>query len=227
MEIVAQIIGIFAMVFNVLSYQQKQQKHVIAFQLIGSALFTVHFFMLKAYMGGLLNAVGIVRAIVFIKKDFFKSENILWLIGFEVIYALSYLATFTLLGTNFTFASAVKEILPLVGMTATTVAFRSKSAKTTRLLGLISSPSWLIYNVVSLSIGAVCCEVFSLISIFIGIFRLDRTAKNVEVNAGGAKIIENSKIENCGENVETLESENCGEKIKELASENGVKKEQE
>lgn len=215
MEIAAQIIGILAMIFNVLSYQQKQQKRVIAFQLIGSTLFTVHFFMLKAYMGGLLNAVGIVRAIVFLKKDFFKSENVFWLIGFEVVYALSYLITFTWLGTEFTLAGAVTELLPLVGMTATTVAFRSKSAKTTRFLGLISSPSWLVYNIISHSIGAICCEVFSLISIFIGIFRLDRAPKIAKA-AGGNIDNAGGDAETAGENIDKAGDEaprNAADKI--------------
>lgn len=184
MVIAAQIIGIFAMAFNIFSYQQKQQKGVIAFQLFGSALFTVHFFMLKAYMGGLLNAVGIVRAVVFLRKDIFKTDNIWWLIGFEAVYALSYLLTFTVFGTAFTFGNAVVEFLPLIGMTATTIAFRSRSAKTTRLLGLISSPSWLIYNIVSLSVGAICCEAFSLLSIFVGMFRLDKKKEADEAFSG-------------------------------------------
>lgn len=174
MEVLAQVIGIFAMLFNIFSYQQKSQKGVIFLQLIGSALFTVHFFMLGAYMGGLLNAVGIVRAVVYIKKDAFHSNSIWWLVTFEVVYALSYIATFTLFGKQFNFANAVMEILPLIGMTATTVAFRTDSAKTTRLLGFVSSPSWLAYNIISLSIGAICCEVFSLVSIIVGLFRLDR-----------------------------------------------------
>lgn len=174
MELVAQIIGIFAMIFNIWSYQQKSQKYIIALQLVGSALFTVHFFMLNAYMGALLNAVGIVRAIVFLHKDKLKSDHILWLLFFILVYVLSYIFTFTVLGKELTALNALVEVLPVIGMTATTFAFRSKTAKTTRLLGLVSSPSWLIYNVVSLSIGAICCEVFSLISIIIGFFRFDR-----------------------------------------------------
>lgn len=173
MEAIAQIIGIFAMLFNVFSYQQKQQKSVIAFQLAGSALFSAHFFLLKAYMGGLLNAVGIIRAIVYLKKQTLKSDGVLWLIGFELLYAASYVLTFTVFGTEFTPINAIIELLPLVGMTATTIAFRSTAAKTTRLLGLISSPSWLIYNVINVAVGAIVCEVLSLISIITGIIRLD------------------------------------------------------
>ncbi len=67
-EIIAQIIGIFAMAFNVLSYQQKSQRGVILFQLFGSALFSINFFMINALMGGILNLVGIARAVVFYTK---------------------------------------------------------------------------------------------------------------------------------------------------------------
>ncbi|MBR2337732.1 MAG: YgjV family protein [Clostridia bacterium] len=176
-KIIIQAIGILAMAFNIWSYQQKKQTYVIGCQLFGSLLFSVHFFALGAYMGGLLNAIGIFRAVVFIFKDQFRSENILWLIGFEAVYLASYVLTFTLLKKEFNPLNAVVEILPIIGMTATTIAFRSKSSKTTRSLGLISSPSWLVYNIVSFSIGAICCEVLSLVSIAVGFFRLDKKEK--------------------------------------------------
>ncbi len=173
MYVIAQIIGIIAMVFNISSYQFKEQKRVIACQLIGSGLFSIHFFMLGAYIGGLLNAIALVRAIVFLRKDIFKTERIEWLIGFIVVYVLSYVLTFTVFGKEFNVLNAFIEVLPVVGMTAMTIAFRSKSTKVTRLAGLVSSPSWLVYNIVNFAIGAICCEVFSLISIIVGLIRID------------------------------------------------------
>ena len=68
LEWIAQIIGIVAMGIIILSYQQKKQSTVIAFQLFGSALFAINFFMLGAIMGGLLNFIAIIRAIVFLNK---------------------------------------------------------------------------------------------------------------------------------------------------------------
>ena len=90
------------------------------------------------------------------------------------IYAASYVLTFTVFNKKFDVWNAVIEVLPLIGMTATTFAFRSRTPKTTRLLGLVSSPSWLVYNLISLSIGAICCEVISLVSILVGYLRMDR-----------------------------------------------------
>ena len=129
-------------------------------------------------MGGLLNVIGIFRAIVFLKEDCFHAKHWAWLFGFVAIYLLSYLLTFTVFEKAFTLSNGIIELLPVIGMTATTFAFRAKSAKSTRLLGFVSSPAWLIYNVISVSIGAICCELFSLLSILIGLLRFD--VKNKE-----------------------------------------------
>lgn len=172
-EIIAQIIGIFAMAFNVLSYQQKSQRGVILFQLFGSALFSINFFMINALMGGILNLVGIARAVVFLYKDKLKARNVGWLIGFIAVYVVSYLLTFTVFQKPVNATNLLVEFLPIIGMVATTVAFRHDESKITRKLGFISSPAWLIYNVVNFSIGAICCETLSLISIIVGTLRLD------------------------------------------------------
>lgn len=182
MKLLAQTIGVLTMIFNIFSYQRKKQAGVIVFQLMGSTLFTVHFFMLKAYTGGLLNAIGVIRAVVFLKRDLFKSERVARLVGFEIVYAACYVLTFLAFKTPFTLKNALLELLPVVGMTATTVAFRSRAARTTRALGVVSLPAWLIYNVFVQSYGAICCEIISLISIVVGFFRLDQKSKETKEN---------------------------------------------
>ena len=58
-------------------------------------------------------------------------------------------------------------------MIIATVSLRLGSAKAVRLFGLTSSPMWLVYNCFSGSIGAVASEILNLISIVVGIIRLD------------------------------------------------------
>ena len=84
-EIIAQAVGIVAMLFNILSYQQKSSKGAITFQLVGSSLFAVNFFMLGATVGGIMNLIAAFRAIVFVNKDTFHARHIGWLIGFTVL----------------------------------------------------------------------------------------------------------------------------------------------
>lgn len=177
-EIIAQAIGIVAMAFNILSYQQKTQKKVIICQLFGCTLFAINFLMLGAIVGAMLNMVGAVRAVVFMNKEKLHSDNIVWLIGFICVYIVSYILTFTVFGKEVSLFNCIIELLPVIGMTATTVSLRYKDAKTIRRFGLISSPSWLIYNIVNFAIGAIICEVLCLGSIIIGIIRLDMTKKN-------------------------------------------------
>lgn len=176
-EIIAQIIGIFAMIFNLLSYQQKTRNKAIIFQLFGTTLFTVNFLMLGAMVGGLLNLVGAIRAIIFINKEKLHADHIAWQIGFVIVYFTSYILTFTLFGKERTVFNFIIEFLPLIGMIATTISYRFTDAKAIRKFGLISSPAWLVYNIANLAVGAILCEILSLGSIIIGIIRLDRKRK--------------------------------------------------
>lgn len=173
-EIIAQVIGIFAMTCNILSYQQKTQKGVLCFQLAGGALFAVNFFMLGAIIGGLLNVIAFVRAILFIYKDKLHTDNTYWFVGFILVFLVCYALTFTAFQKEPTIINLIIELLPVIGMVALTIGFRMKDAKHIRLCGLISSPSWLIYNIIAFSVGAIVCEAISIVSIIVGFLRLDK-----------------------------------------------------
>lgn len=176
-EITAQIIGIVAMFFNLFSYQQKTRKGAIICQLFGTILFTINFFMLGATVGAIMNFIGALRAVIFINKEKLKADHVGWFIGFTVVYLASYVLTFTVLDKEPTAVNFILEFLPVIGMVATTHSYRLTDAKAIRKFGLISSPVWLIYNIANFSVGAIICEVLSLVSIIIGIVRLDRKSK--------------------------------------------------
>ena len=175
--ITAQAIGIIAMAFNTLSYQQKNRSTVIAMQMIGTFLFCINFYMLGATMGCILNALAAFRALIFLNKEKVHADHWGWFAGFLAVYALSYAMTFTVFGTEPTLRNLILEFLPLIGMVAITISFRLSDAKAIRKYALISSPCWLIYNIANFSIGAIICEVLSLCSILIGMLRLDRKSK--------------------------------------------------
>lgn len=173
-EIIAQGIGIIAMLFNILSYQSKRQKTIIALQLCGGALFALNYFMLGAMVGSLLNVLAVVRAVVFLFKERLRADRLAWLIAFISLFIATYILNFTVFGKEPTFFNLVVELLPIVGMTALSIGFRLKNASDVRKCGLVSSPAWLIYNIAVGSWGAIICEMLTLISIFIGMFRHDR-----------------------------------------------------
>ena len=173
LEIIAQAVGIAAMTFNIISYLQKTSERAIGCQLFGGILFSLNYFMLGAVMGGILNCLGALRCILFLNRKKFKADHIGWLIGFIISYIICYVLVFTVFKKEFTLFNAIIELLPVIGMTALSVSFRLQDAKAIRRFGLISSPSWLIYNIVNFAIGAIVCEVLTLCSIIIGTLKHD------------------------------------------------------
>ena len=180
-QIAGQLISIAAMACNILSYQQKKQSRLVACQLIGGVLFSISFFLLGATVGGLLNLVAAIRAIIFLFPEKTHAKHPAWLCGFIACYVVFYVLSFTVFGTEPTPLNFAIELLPVMGMTALSIGFMLGDSRRMRRLGLISSPAWLIYNIYYASSGAIVCEIISLASILIGIYRHDRkNAKNIE-----------------------------------------------
>ncbi|MBO7187629.1 MAG: YgjV family protein [Clostridia bacterium] len=172
-EIIAQSFGIVAMIFIVFSFQQRKRNMAILLQLIGGALFCVNYTMLGAIVGGLLNFIAVIRGLVFLNKEKLKADSPIWLIIFISLFLTSYVLSFCVFDKAPTTKNFIFEILPVIGMIASTLSFRKDDAKSIRRYGFISSPCWLTYNIVNFSIGAIITEVLNLISIVIGTIRFD------------------------------------------------------
>ena len=177
-EIFAQAVGILAMAIIIVSFQQKTHKKVTTFQMFGCTLFAASFFMLGALSGAFMNVISVFRALVYSNKEKFRGDHKGWMALFMTLYVASYVLTFTVFDKDFNTLNAVVELLPVIAMVVTTIGFSSNSAKLVRLCGLVNSPCWMVYNIVNLALGGILCEVFSLCSIFIGMFRHDRKKQN-------------------------------------------------
>ncbi len=176
-EIIAQGVGILGMIANFLSFQQKEQKRVVAFQFFSALLFGINYLMLGAYMGALLNAIGVIRAIVFVNREKLKAEHPAWLIFFILAFSSSYPLVFTVFGKEPILKNFIIELLPVIAMILATISYRFTKAKDIRRFGLFSSPMWLTYNIFCFSIGAILSEILNLISIIVGIIRFDLKKK--------------------------------------------------
>ena len=174
-QIIAQAIGIIATVITILSFQQKNQKGIVIFQATSSALWCIHFLSIGAFTGGVLNLVAFIRNAILSQRERWKWVSgylfvcVMILISFGV-YTLSFFA----FGIEPTRANLILELLPALGMITTTFAFREKDGKRVRLLSILNSPLWLVYNAFNKSIGGVITEAFCLISIGVGYVRHDR-----------------------------------------------------
>ena len=179
---IGQALGVVGMGFNILSYQCKRQRGIVTMQLIASGIFMMHFFLLGALIGAILNGISLFRAGVFVNRGKKWADNILWVPVFITLSCLAYVVNFTLLkdmsfpnGTVLT--DYIVEVLPVIGLVVSTFSMRTRYASVARKLFLINSPMWLVYNIINSSIAGIITEIFALISIITAIIRLDINKK--------------------------------------------------
>ncbi|MBE6934720.1 MAG: YgjV family protein [Ruminococcaceae bacterium] len=170
---IAQCVGVVALCFIVFSYQQKTKTSLILCQLVGAALFGVHYFLLGAYAGFLLNCIAVTRALVFCRENLSRKAGNIWVIVLNCLFALSYALTFLIFNVAPTLPNLIMQALPVIGMCFSTVSFNMSNAGQIRALSIVTSGGWLAYNIYYFSIGGTLCETMSLVSIFIGILRYD------------------------------------------------------
>lgn len=165
--LIAQVIGAFAAFFGIFSFQQKKRGGILVFQIVNNVLWTVHMFMLGAVAGGMLNAIGIFRGVVFFFRGSRKwAQSNLWYAVFSALIIAS--SIFSWIG-----GEGALALLPMLGMLFTTVSLAEKDPFRVRLYSLLSSPCWLVYNVINASLPGILTESFLIVSILVGILRID------------------------------------------------------
>ncbi len=172
MLIIAQIIGIVAMILSVTSFQMKTRVRLIVMQCLTGIVFAVHYFMLPdgiGISGGVVNVIAIVRNIVFYNnhKPLFKSK--LWVVLFCILMG----------GSAIVSRPEPISIFMCIAMIFNTLALAAEKPVDTRKRILISSPFAFVYNIVVGSLGGIINE--TLVEIITAItFYREKKVKNKE-----------------------------------------------
>ena len=179
MELIAQIIGVVAVVIFLLSYQQKKRKNIILFNVTSRILYILQYVLLGAYAGAVLDVLGSVSSIVAAKKNsgFVKKHTVLVLIimNLSIIAAGSVIAVLN---------KSWIDCFSIMGVLLHTSAFWINDEKIIRRVSLIGSPFWLIYNFLSRAYGSAVGDILSICSIIIAMIR--HKEKNQSVQCFGS-----------------------------------------
>ena len=169
----AQALGLVGMACNVSSYQLKKKKHLLLCQVLGGSIFAIHFLLLGGWAGFMQNAVGVFRGLVFSRENWSKKASRIWTAVFFLAFVLCYVLIVTVIKKELSTADLIMELLPTLAMCLMTVTFGLLPASKIRAVSLVGSTLWLIYNIRYFTIGGIACEVLSIISSIVGIFRYD------------------------------------------------------
>ncbi len=158
--VIAQSIGIVALVFNALSFQCKKNKNFLLVLSIGNLLFAINFLMLGSYVSAGYNLLGILRTAVILNK---KTHNNAFFIGMLLIYTIVTIFTYDGIWTLFLLSSQL-----LQGYT-----LWYKDGGIIRKVQLCCvSPIWLINNIFfTFTIGGILTEIFTITSVIVSFIR--------------------------------------------------------
>lgn len=163
LETLAQIIGFGGTALTIVAYQQSKRKNILLCTVISAALFTVHFILLGAYTGAVMNFFAGLRSLVFMNNTKPWAKSKIWVGVFMVIYTVACIVTW----------EKWYSVLPLIAMLLTTVSNWLQSERKIRFLTFPNSPCWLVYNILNNSVAGIITEIFVMSSLIIAIIRYD------------------------------------------------------
>ena len=158
-----QLIGLVGSVISFTSLQSGSRTKILSLQILCCVLWVVHYALLGAYTGVLINILGLGRAVVCAFNDRPWAKNPLWLAFFLVCYAVSPLLTW----------NGPYCLLLGGAMMLTTVALWTHNMRLTRLLYLFNSPLVLVYNLIAQSYSSAAIEVVAFLSFLLAVWRFD------------------------------------------------------
>ena len=162
--IIGQIIGIIAMAIFFISYQFKDAKKLMTFQCIAVLTICIHYLLIGATSGLLLNVVCLIRNICYAHRDK-KFLSWKWIpIFFATVVGIVGILSW----------QAYYSIFIVLGLIINTLFLGQTDTQKLRYSILVTSPLVFIYNVFVLSIGGMANEVLAITSSIIGIIRIKK-----------------------------------------------------
>lgn len=178
-EPIAQIVGYAAMATVCLSFQVKNPRGTLWVMAAATGLFSIHFGLLGAVTGCILNVLNVLRNLAILCTDSRKRSG-------KIAKHLLSLA-FLVAPFGFWFIPGITVGIPdfVLGiiMTVASYLFWSQRAGVIRVIHFFAvSPGWMVYNLLAGSIPGVITETLNMLSVVIYWVRglLERTKKSSE-----------------------------------------------
>ncbi len=159
-----QLIGILAFSILVLSFYKKNPKTIIAYQIVATFAYTIHYFLLGALAGAFISFIGIFRNIAVIKVKKHKKT----LVG---IIILLYLIV-TLI-----FYEGIYSLFPVIANSAYLITMVIGTKKSLLIGGIISPVLWSCYGLFVHSYASMITELILLVSNIIQLVNLNKKSR--------------------------------------------------
>jgi hypothetical protein len=172
--IIAQILGLIVTLLNIVMYQVKRKWHILAIAALGNFVNAANFFFLGgALSAAIISIVGGVQSVLaahhaYNAKTASNTEKVIFLCAYLACGIWQY--------------NTYIDLLPALGSLFFMIAAFQKEAQKIRIYQLFNSLLWLSYSLILASTAAFA-QMFSLVSIIIGLYRFRHKKTDAEVTA--------------------------------------------
>ena len=171
--ILSQVFIIIQYILLAITYQSKQRKKIVIFNLASLISAGISYMLLSAYSGFAMIIVAIIRNIIFIideKKNGKSNRN-----GTKDYIILAFLLIISLISAICTYNGPL-SMLSVIASSLYTYSVWQKNTKVYKVLGIPISTLWILYYIYIFSIFGIILETALLISSIIG-FKKEKQEK--------------------------------------------------
>jgi len=170
--IIPQIVGFIAVILFLLSYQQKTRKNIIICNVLSRLLYILQYILLGAISGAVLDILGALSSVIAERKDsrLIKKYKGAAFVAVSLMIAAAGIFICVKSGNPL-------DLLPIAGVLLHTGAFWISNERTIRIVSLLGSPFWLVYNFASAAYGSAVGDLLSMASILIAMVKYRDFAK--------------------------------------------------
>ena len=164
MDLIAQIIGYAAMATVCLSFQVKNPRGTLWVMALATGIFSIHFGLLGAVTGSILNALNVLRNLAILCTDSKKLSGKIAMHTLSLAYTAAPFLFLLIPGTNVGIADYVLGVV----MTVASYLFWSQKANVIRVIHFFAvSPGWMVYNFLNHSLPGVFTETLNMLSVIV------------------------------------------------------------
>ena len=161
-NLLGNIIGLLAVVSALGIYVYKSRQKILFAKLIADGLWAIHFLLLGATTGGVLNVVNAFRDCVFYNKDSKRwARSKYWVWVFVVVGIISGIISW----------EGYFSLLPIIGSAISVIGLWCSDAYILRVVSFFAISLWIVYAAISSSALSFFYNVFALCSILSGFIR--------------------------------------------------------
>lgn len=164
MVLYAQFVGALATICMVVSFQLNDRRKILFVQILNSICWIVHYTMLGAMSGVVINVVCFFRNLVFRQRGKQKWAD---------FPALPYIVCAIEIGLTVAVWKDPFDALACAGASFQTISMWMKRPRWIRIFSLIASPIWFVYDIHNQSYIGMVTEAIVTTSLIIAIIRYD------------------------------------------------------